>query len=1492
MKHLIFLIAAYFWIAPLAAQIPANNDCDTPLELGLAPTCSNDVYTNLNATPTDIGLNNTPSCGNALPPARDVWFTFVCPLSPLDFRIELTGAGSNPVKNPVIVVYRGDCSTDGLFELDCAGAASGSSDIFLDVKGLTPGATYYVRVYDTSPTATPNAGAFNLCVNEIPPVVTIDQGSSFLCEGTLYDTGGPDGDYGPNEDHVFTICPSQTNACIDFTLTYFNFDAGPAFDLDLPGFDALTFFDGPGVNAPVIAQINSTNPFTGTDGGGGVCFQVQAGSGCLTIAFQSDASVQFEGFEGHWTCSNTPCETVSSIETETAVTSANIVDAILAPGTTVNITNTDCPPGALGTFSFPTDNNDLGLQKGLVLTSGSVDLVPGPNDQGGASQFNFTPGDPQLDYLSVLQGNSDPSFDACVIEMDVFVATDELTFEYVFGSEEYPEYIDNDFGFNDIFAFLASGPGIVGDPNLGGAQNIALLPGSSTPVQIFSVNNLTNWEYYRNNGVQNGSSLQYDGFTSDYLGVKKSLTARVGVIPCNTYHLKLAIADRGDTGWDSGVFISEVRGGAPQLDVAFASGLDYFIENCSGDFDQIVIRLSKAKTKAVSYTVTVGGTATQGVDYLLNIPAVVTFQPGDTLLSFPIVPIADGETEGTETVTINISNDFGCGNVVYETVTVNLNDNAEVSINGGADTLFICAGGTAQLEASGAEMYFWEPPLAVSDPNIANPTITPTQNLWLKVTGSVGACMDEDSIFVKIINTPALDISVTDSTICQGDTVQLNAVTNAGAVGLEWTPKTRVDDPNSLTPKGFPNTTTIYIATLNVPGCPDISREITVSVDTLFFPNLTADEVTICQNYAVQLAEKLNSSTQYAWTPADGLDDPGSSGPEAMPDQNTVYTLTATSANAYCSQTATVTVNVTPADIDITGDENIEICLGDTVSLSAQASPPGAVITWQPPFYVMPPSGPEVKTAPDESVTVRAFYVINGCFVQDSVHIRVDSLPELTIVRDPDKPIYCPGDTVYLISPTYEPANFPGIMHAWDDFPGELTPVENWNMVINATTTHTFQRVTTNHACVDTAEVTVPVGIPPTFTIAADPPQVCPGQSSQITVTVAPNQKVEWEDQSMTLSCMDCLNPVASPLTTTTYMVSTPDADCPGGASITVTVLPLPAISLSDQSICIGDFVTLNNVPVNPQDTYTWTANPPGSIADPNLPTQTVSPAVTTTYSVTAVGQCTNQGNATITVNSGTIDAGPDQTVCPGTPVRLTATISGPQGNVVWIPSGQIGTTADVQPLITTTYTARYVFQPNCEVSDMVTVNVLPAVTLGPIQVDPNQDTICEGVGLRLKVASNLTGVSFVWTENGAPIPGATLDSVIVTPPGAADPVIVQYAVTATDDNGCTAVSGPIEQLVKRCFVFPNAFTPGNDNDNETFSGILNFGVEGGLEVVEFRIFNRWGQKVFEAAENQKAWDGRIDGKDAPMDVYVYYIVVRFANGEEQTFKGEVSLLR
>ncbi|TAK46378.1 MAG: hypothetical protein EPO28_02555, partial [Saprospiraceae bacterium] len=450
MKH--FITLSFFALLSIALYAqPANDDCPS-LHLGDAPVCPDGVlFNNVGATGSDIGFDNSPPCfvGN---PERDVWFSFTAVDTILDYRVLLTGmadpANGHPsILNPQIAVYRGDCEFDGLQLLDCVSASAGETEILIDLIGLTPGITYFLRINDWSPTAAPNAGAFKLCITKKPPVITIDQGGSTACSGNLSDTGGPDGDYGNNENYAFTICPSAPHNCINFTLEYFaieNFS------------DVLTFYDGPNTNSPVIGSLDGSG--FGNAINGGVCYQVFASSGCLTVAFTSDGAATYEGFYGSWQCTQEACTPNSAIVVDASASPAEIVQSVVSGETVITVTGISCANGSVGTFSA-SDNTDLGLDKGLLLTSGQASEASGVGTFF-ASSGNGTPGDADLDYLSSISGNGTLSHDACVVELEVFAATDEITFEYIFGSEEYPEFVNT--SFNDIFAFLASGPGITG----------------------------------------------------------------------------------------------------------------------------------------------------------------------------------------------------------------------------------------------------------------------------------------------------------------------------------------------------------------------------------------------------------------------------------------------------------------------------------------------------------------------------------------------------------------------------------------------------------------------------------------------------------------------------------------------------------------------------------------------------------------------------------------------------------------------------------------------------------------------------------------------------------------------------------------------------------------------------------------------------------------------------------------------------------------------
>lgn len=147
------------------------------------------------------------------------------------------------------------------------------------------------------------------------------------------------------------------------------------------------------------------------------------------------------------------------------------------------------------------------------------------------------------------------------------------------------------------------------------------------------------------------------------------------------------------------------------------------------------------------------------------------------------------------------------------------------------------------------------------------------------------------------------------------------------------------------------------------------------------------------------------------------------------------------------------------------------------------------------------PNPQQVVVNPPVSTWYYATLTGPTCTVTDSVLVYVDSLPDLSIMAMPAKESYCQGEEVKLISPTYEPENFPDIQLMWDNqIPGALTPDSFLNLIFIALETHTYVRTTTVHACasIDSIEITV---VPATL-IEIVPPvdSICPFESVNLMV--------------------------------------------------------------------------------------------------------------------------------------------------------------------------------------------------------------------------------------------------------------------------------------------------------------------------------------------------------------------------------------------------------
>ncbi len=206
--------------------------------------------------------------------------------------------------------------------------------------------------------------------------------------------------------------------------------------------------------------------------------------------------------------------------------------------------------GGLG--QFEADSAVLGVKSGLILTTGNTDSVKGPNSSDGYTSYGYMPASKKIQKL-LKKGDKELNFlckrktvDISVLEFDFMPVKNKVEFNYIFGSEEYPEFVGKEF--NDVFGFFLSGPGIKGKVNL------ATLPGKKTPITINTVNQKKNKKYFRKNHVQTKKNkalfqqVEFDGLTT-------VLKVQHDVIPFKLYHIKIAIGDVTDSHYDSGVFL-------------------------------------------------------------------------------------------------------------------------------------------------------------------------------------------------------------------------------------------------------------------------------------------------------------------------------------------------------------------------------------------------------------------------------------------------------------------------------------------------------------------------------------------------------------------------------------------------------------------------------------------------------------------------------------------------------------------------------------------------------------------------------------------------------------------------------------------------------------------------------------------------------------------------------------------------------------------------
>jgi gliding motility-associated-like protein len=546
--------------------------------------------------------------------------------------------------------------------------------------------------------------------------------------------------------------------------------------------------------------------------------------------------------------------------------------------------------------------------------------------------------------------------------------------------------------------------------------------------------------------------------------------------------------------------------------------------------------------------------------------------------------------------------------------------------------------------------------------------------------------------------------------VCPGSCYSLTATSTAGT-----SPYTYSWNPGAGTGSSFsacPSSTTTYTVTTTDNAGVTASNTAKIIVNSAPTASITGT-TTICAGMSTTLTAAGGGT--YLWN-----NGATTTSITVSPASLSSYSVTATNASG-CTGTAGVTVTVTPNPIPTVNGATI--CAGTSATLTATG---GGSYSWNTGLTT---SAITVTPAINTTYTVTVTNI--GCTgsATSAVTVAANLIPVITGVTT-----ICSGTGTTL-------STSGGGTYIWND--GSTTSSITVSPTVNPTN---YSVTVTNGSCSGTATVQVTVNPLPTPTVAGT--SICVGNSA--TLTASGGSTYVWNNGATTTSI------TVTPATATTYTVTATTSGCAGSTTAVVNITPPPNPTITgNTAICIGSSTTLT---ATGGGTYAWsTGDLTAGI--------TVSPNVTTTYTVTVTTGCSASTTVVVTVQA---NLTPTITglspICNGSSTTLT-TKGG--GTYAWN-DGTTNASITVSPTTLTSYSVT-VTNGLCSGTASVQVSVInnptPTIT-GNTNICPNTSTILTANG----------GGTYVWNT------GATTTSITVSPA-----IATTYTVTATSaSGGCT----------------------------------------------------------------------------------------------------------
>lgn len=647
---------------------------------------------------------------------------------------------------------------------------------------------------------------------------------------------------------------------------------------------------------------------------------------------------------------------------------------------------------AIGSFNTGANATNLGIEEGIIIGSGSVSFAAGANNSGGGSVASgcATYTDPTLTAVATGTLN-----DVATLEFDFITKADTVKFNYVFASEEYPEYTCSDF--NDIFGFFLSGLNPSG--GMYNNYNIARIPGTNIPITINSVNGgsggsasasgcyYTYSQYYVDNA--NGTTIQYDAFTT-------VLTAIAPVIPCTPYHVKMCIGDVTDGAFDSGVFLQANSFSANAIVTDFSNPTNrntprILYEGCYG----VDIVFSRPQAKSINELIPItyiGGTASNGQDYTY-INNSITFPADSSSVTLHIYPSLDGEIEGEETIILAYQATPCETDTVYLTIYDVDTMAAEVSYTPPVVTdneVTLRASVTGGHVADNGYTYRWSTGATTNE--ITVPTV-PTATYFFYAVDECDKVAFSDTVTIGILQ----DFATTsrDTTVCAFSGLLLSV---EGGDYQEWS----TGDTSAMIFVRPAEDCMISVTSYkywNGSWWEDID---TIVVTVVPSPEieLTASKQVVCRLDSIRLS--VTGAAEYSWD--EGVTFGTRSFMDIRPEYSTTYTVYGRAEGHECFGFDSIRIEVNPFySATITGGEYD--CHTNTAILNVETEAPEVKWTSSPAdtSLARQKNNRIITVSPLQHTTYTVAVEKDNCVNKESKYVEVDLKPKARIKADPEE---------------------------------------------------------------------------------------------------------------------------------------------------------------------------------------------------------------------------------------------------------------------------------------------------------------------------------------------------------------------------------------------------------------------------------------------------------------------------------------------------------